>query len=126
MGSTDGKRPDSELPSSGPGGERLLSKPEFQHLSEVPPEVEWFANLGNENTRRAYRNDVVSFMRFVGIRRPEEFRVITRAHVIAWRKVLEERKLASATIRRKLSALSDLYQYLCDQNAVSHNPVNGV
>jgi site-specific recombinase XerD len=46
--------------------------------------------------------------------------------VIAWRKVLEERKLAPATIRRKLSALADLYNYLCDANAVPHNPVNGV
>jgi site-specific recombinase XerD len=65
-------------------------------------------------------------MRFVGIKRPGEFRSVTRAHVIAWRKVLEERKLAPATIRRKLSALADLYNYLCDANAVPHNPVNGV
>jgi site-specific recombinase XerD len=83
----------------------------------VPPEIEWFANLKNENTRRAYRNDVVSFMRFVGIKRPEEFRIVARAHVIAWRKTLEARKLAPATIRRKLSALSDLYNCLCDANA---------
>jgi site-specific recombinase XerD len=126
MGSTSSKRPVSDLEISTPTGERLLSKPEFQRLAEVPPEAEWFANLGNENTRRAYRNDVGAFMRFVGIKRPEEFRSVTRAHVIAWRKVLEERKLASATIRRKLSALADLYNYLCDANAVPHNPVNGV
>lgn len=126
MGSTSGKRPVSDLEISTPTGERLLTKPEFQRLSEVPPEVEWFANLENENTRRAYRNDVGAFMRFVGIRRPEEFRSVTRAHVIAWRKVLEQRKLAPATIRRKLSALADLYNYLCDANAVPHNPVNGV
>src|SRR5258706_4395502 len=126
MGSTPGKQPVSVLKISAPSGERLLSKPEFQRLSEVPPEVEWFANLENENTRRAYRNDVGTFMRFVGIKRPEEFRSVTRAHVIAWREVLEQRKLAPATVRRKLSALSDLYNYLCDANAVPHNPVNGV
>src|SRR3954453_12381169 len=95
-------------------GERLLTQTEFRRLAEVPPEIEWFANLKNENTRRAYRNDVTSFMRFVGINRPEEFGAVTRAHVIAWRKLLESRKLAPATIRRKLSALSDLYNYLCD------------
>src|SRR5438552_15652726 len=126
MGSTSAKRPVSALEISNSKEERLLSKPEFQQLAEVPPEVEWFANLENENTRRAYRNDVGAFMRFVGIRRPEEFRSVTRAHVIAWRKVLEHRKLAPATVRRKLSALSDLYNYLCDCNAVPHNPVNGV
>ena len=125
MGSTSAKRPLSQLQISDPKGERLISKPEFQRLAEVPPEVEWFANLTNENTRRAYRNDVTAFMRFVGIKRPEEFRAVTRAHVIAWRKILEQRKLAAATVRRKLSALSDLYNYLCDANAVPHNPVNG-
>jgi hypothetical protein len=31
--------------------------------------------------------------------------------LIAWRKVLEQRKLATATARRKLSALSDLHNY---------------
>lgn len=106
--------------------ERLLGQAEFHRLANVPPEVEWFANLKNDNTRRAYRNDVGAFMRFVGIKRPEEFRGVTRAHVIAWRKVLEQRKLAPATVRRKLSALADLYNYLRDANAVLHNPVNGV
>ena len=99
MGSTSAKRPLSQLQISDPKGERLISKPEFQRLAEVPPEVEWFANLTNENTRRAYRNDVTAFMRFVGIKRPEEFRAVTRAHVIAWRKILEQRKLAAATGR---------------------------
>lgn len=108
------------------GKERLLSKLEFQRLSEVPPEAEWFANLTNENTKRAYRNDVTSFMRFVGIEHPQDFRTVTRAHVIAWRRALEKRKLAPATVRRKLSALSDLYDYLCEKNAVPDNPVHGV
>ena len=104
----------------------LLTNLDFQRLSEVPPEAEWFANLTNENTKRAYRNDVTSFMRFVGIRRPEDFRTVSRAHVIAWRKTLEKRKLSPATTRRKLSALSDLFDYLCEKNAIRDNPVHGV
>jgi integrase/recombinase XerD len=106
--------------------ERLLSKSEFQRLGDVPPEAEWFANLTNKNTRRAYRNDVGSFMRFVGINSPHEFRSVRRAHVIAWRKQLEKEKLAAATIRRKLAALSDLFNYLCEKNAVLDNPTHGV
>jgi len=51
---------------------------------------------------------------------------VTRAHLIAWRKNLERRALAASTIRRKLSALSSLFDYLCEKNAVTHNPVNGV
>ena len=92
----------------------------------MPAEVEWFANLDNPRTRRAYRIDLHEFMTFVGITVPEEFRTVTRAHVIAWRKSLEARTLSGASIRRKLAALSSLFEYLCDQNAVTHNPVKGV
>src|SRR4030095_4522008 len=31
-----------------------------------------------------------------------------------------------STIRRKLSAVSSLFEYLCERNAVVHNPVKGV
>ena len=97
--------------------ERLLTQTEFRRLADVPPEIEWFANLKNPNTRRAYRNDVTSFMRFVGITEPEEFRTVSRAHFIAWRKELEHQELAAASVRRKLSALADLFDYLCEANA---------
>ncbi len=49
---------------------RLLTSAEFQKLADMPPEVEWFANLANPHTRRAYENAVKDFMRFAGIRRP--------------------------------------------------------
>ena len=65
-------------------------------------------------------------MLFTGIKRPEEFRTVTRAHVIAWRDDLARRELGGATIRHRLAALSSLFQYLCDKNAVTHNPVKGV
>src|SRR5437867_309234 len=117
---------DAMLPAGAADEHRLLTQAEFQRLADVPLEIEWFANLKNENTRRAYRNDVTTFVRFVGIKQPHEFRTITRAHVIAWRKELERQKLAAASIRRKLSALADLFDYLCEANAVSHNPVKGV
>jgi hypothetical protein len=38
---------------------------------------------------------------------------------------MERRGLASATVRRKLSALSSLFDYLCERNAVTGNPVDG-
>lgn len=106
--------------------QRLLTKAEFRTLSNIPPEAEWFANLTNPNTRRAYRNDVGQFMAFVGVQAFTEFRQVTRAHVIAWRRSLEEKALSPATIRRKLSALSDLFDYLCAQNSIAINPVRGV
>ena len=51
--------------------------------------------------------------------------VVTRAHLIVWRKELERRGCEGSTIRRKLSAVSSLFEYLCERNAVVHNPVKG-
>jgi integrase len=105
---------------------RALTAVQFGQLAEVPTELEWLANITNPKTRRAYKIDVGEFSAFASLRHPTEFRVVTRAHVIAWRKHLESRKLADSTIRRKLSALSALFDYLCEHNAVAGNPVDGV
>jgi site-specific recombinase XerD len=109
-----------------PASSRTLTAPEFHQLTQVPPATEWFANIDSPNTRRAYRNDLQEFMGFVGITTPEEFRLVSRAHVLAWRADLERRELAGSTLRRKLAALSSLFEYLCERNAVSTNPVDGV
>ena len=104
----------------------ILTSAQYHQLSEVPPAIEWFANIDNPQTRRAYENDLRGFMKFVGIDRPQDFRTVTRSHVLAWRKTLEEKSLAGATIRRKLAALASLFEHLCESNAVTHNPVKGV
>ena len=109
-----------------PPSTRILTAAAFQGLADVPPEMEWFANLGNQATRRAYQTALQDFMRFTGINRPEEFRIVTRAHVIAWRDELARRELSATTIRHRLSALASLFEYLCEKNAVTHNPVKGV
>ncbi|MGZ8914380.1 MAG: hypothetical protein ACXW1Z_14880 [Methylobacter sp.] len=56
-----------------PTESRLLTAEAFLRLSEVPPEeVEWFANLTNKCTRRAYQNAIHDFMAFTGIQKPDE------------------------------------------------------
>jgi len=50
-----------ELPSK-------LTDTKFHQLAAVPAELEWFANLDNPRTRRAYQADMRDFMGFVGIR----------------------------------------------------------
>ncbi len=119
---------DAALPIPITPPERLLTAAEFQRLADVPPEIEWFANIRNRSTRRAYENAIGDFMHFTGIARPEEFRTVTRAHVIAWRDDLGRREdiQSGATVRHRLAALSSLFEYLCEKNAVSHNPVKGV
>jgi len=120
---------DPQLPAEIAPIGRLLTAAEFHRLAEVPPEIEWFANLTSPQTRRAYEHAVRDFVRFTGIARPEEFRTVTRAHVIAWRDELVSRGLAGSTIRHRLASLASLaslFQHLCNENAVTHNPVKGV
>src|SRR5260370_29167534 len=117
---------DTQLPAQTTPTDRLLTAAEFHRLAEVPPEIEWFANLRNPSTRRAYENAIRDFMQFTGIVRPDEFRTVTRAHVIAWRDERARRELGGSTVRHRLAALSSLFEYLCEKNAVTHNPVKGV
>ena len=123
---TDTTTDQQQLPARITPGDRLLTAAEFHRLADVPPEVEWFANLSNPSTRRAYENAVRDFMRFTGIVRPEGFRTVTRAHIIAWRDDLVRRELGGSTIRHRLSSLASLFEYLCEKNAVTNNPVTGV
>ncbi len=112
---------------AGGAGERRLSALEFQRLASVPAAAEWFANIDNPRTRRAYQGDLADFCGFVGITGADEFRAVTRGHVLAWRAHLETRSLAGATIRRKLAALASLFDHLLENNAVAGgNPVHGV
>jgi site-specific recombinase XerC len=51
---------------------------------------------------------------------------VTRAHIIAWRDDLMRRGLGGGTIRHRLASVASLFDYLCEKNAVTHNPVKGV
>jgi site-specific recombinase XerD len=105
---------------------RTLTSDQYAGLADVPPEIEWLNNITNEKTRRFYKSDVAEFVAFTGLENSAALRTITRSHVIAWRKDMQTRSLDAATIRRKLSALSSLFDYLCERNAVLGNPVDGV
>lgn len=118
----------SKLPLTArqPAPSSCLTPVQFQQLAEVPAAIAWFANIDNARTRRAYESDLREFMAFTCIDDPAQLRSVSRGHVLAWRHELERRALSGATIRRKLAALSSLFDYLCDSNAVTGNPVEGV
>ena len=44
-----------------------LTPSQFSQLADVPPELEWLANITNSKTRRAYKVDVEEFSRFAGL-----------------------------------------------------------
>ena len=79
--------PKSEIVGQSQG--RLLTAEQFQQLSEIPPELEWLANIQNPHTKKAYQRDVKAFMAFVGIEVTGEMIQVTRAHIIAWRDDLQ-------------------------------------
>ncbi len=70
-----------ELTKAHHSDQRRLTAVEFQTLAQVPAAVEWFANLDNPRTRRAYKNDLEDFCGFVGLASADEFRVVNRSHV---------------------------------------------
>jgi hypothetical protein len=41
---------------------RTLTTEQYRDLADVPPELEWLANITNAKTRRAYKVDVAEFM----------------------------------------------------------------
>ena len=104
-----------------------LTPAQFGELADVPPELEWLANITNPKTRRAYQNDVAEFFAFAGLRE-----LGRAAHRHPRRtsspgaRTSRRAQLAPSSIRRKLSALSSLFDYLCERNAVAGNPVDGV
>ena len=121
---------------------RRLTATEFQQLATIPPEQVWLTDIArNPHTRRAYKRDIDDFCHFVGLHQLEELRLVTSAHVVAWRTDIENRLIPDGTdpegqlvfrkpsgslIRRKLAALSSLFDYLCDKQAIASNPVRGL
>ncbi len=59
---------------------------QYGELADVPPEIEWLANITNKKTRRAYKTEVSGLSDFAGLNESTKLRSVTRAHVIAWRK----------------------------------------
>lgn len=78
---------------------------EFYRLANVAPEMEWFASLTNPSTRCAYENVARDFMQFTGIAQPEEFRSVTRSHIIACRRDLQQRSRGGSTTGQRLASL---------------------
>lgn len=113
-------------PSAAPAALRL-SAAQFEQLAQLEAGSAWLANFTSPHTRRAYRQDIWSFIQFLGQgAQPEVLARVRRAHVVCWRDALIAQGCANDTVRRKLSAVSSLYGDLVERGALTHNPVLGV
>jgi integrase/recombinase XerD len=96
-------------------------------LAAIPEEAVWLASRKSVETRRAYRHDVRHFLRTLGITSPDELRRVDHKAVVAWERYMREVEgVSPRTIRRRLAALSSLFQHLVRYRLVPTNPVREI
>lgn len=75
----------------------------------------WVTRRSSTHTRRAYRQDVMDFVQFLGISWPDESTrlfTVSIAEVQAFRDRMVAEAKAPKTINRRIASLSSFYQYL--------------
>ena len=87
----------------------------------------WLRRTENANTQRAYRQDVMSFVAFLGIDWPARAWELLRASVPdvqSWRDHLRhERELAPLTLNRRVSSVSGFYRFMREAAAEAKLPI---
>jgi integrase/recombinase XerD len=85
----------------------------------------WLANRRlSAHTREAYRRDVAGWLAWCRERGVDPLRA-SFLDVNAYARGLEDRRLAPATVARKLSGVSSWYDFLLKLRAIDANPVGG-
>ena len=86
----------------------------------------WVARRSSRHTQRAYRSDVMSFVRFLGIQWPQQAPELLRVSikdVQAFRDLLEKDGVAPKTLNRRISSVSSFYKYLAGAAAELRLPI---
>jgi len=86
----------------------------------------WVTRRSSPHTQRAYREDVMAFVRFLGLRWPEDAIDLLKASVRdvrAFRERLRAAGAAPKTINRRISSLSSFYKYLAAVGAELRLPI---
>lgn len=86
----------------------------------------WIKRRKSPHTQRAYREDVLSFVRFCGIEWPRgstRLLSVTIREVQAFRDEMLARDLAPKTLNRRIASLSSFYKYLAASAAELRLPI---
>jgi site-specific recombinase XerD len=86
----------------------------------------WVTRRKSAHTQRAYREDITSFVRFMGIAWSEEATAlfsVSVKDVLAFREELLANNAAPKTINRRISSLSSFYKYLAAAAAEIRLPI---
>lgn len=78
------------------------------------------------HTVSAYRRDLEAFAGFCTGRGVEDCTQVTAHHVRAFAARAHRRGLGGRSIARSLSAVRSFYRYLVRQQAIGHNPADGI
>jgi integrase/recombinase XerD len=86
----------------------------------------WVSRRSSHHTQRAYRGDVMDFVRFVGIDWPEEawqLLTVSVGDVQRWRDWMAAQTKAPKTLNRRISSVSSFYKYLAGSAAELRLPI---
>ena len=85
-----------------------IENDDYHTLKDIPPESDWIneRRTRSKRTADAYQFDVNEFKKFLGIKKPEDYRKVSRKHVTEWINHLKDQKLTNESIARKISAIS--------------------
>jgi integrase/recombinase XerC len=86
----------------------------------------WVGRRQSPNTQRAYREDVMAFVKFRGLIWPDQAAELLRVSVQdvqAFRSFLLNQNAAPKTLNRRVSSLSSFYKYLAAASAELRLPV---
>jgi len=95
-------------------------------LVQIPQESVWLANFTSKNTKATYSISVREFFHFHRMVGQNDLRTSTQAHVISWRDAMIEAGMAESTINSRISALSSLFNFLCEKQLMAINPAQGI
>src|ERR1700733_3265279 len=83
------------------------------------------SNTRNSHTRRAYYQAVDDFLRWCAEAGIPSITDVQPAHVLAWTEA-SARKLKTSSVKQRLSALRNLFDWLVDSGVISVNPAHSV
>jgi site-specific recombinase XerD len=86
----------------------------------------WVSRRQSPNTQRAYREDIMAFVKFQAIAWPEQaiaLLTVSVRDVVAFRDQLAARGAAPKTVNRRISSLSSFYKYLAAAAAELRLPI---
>jgi integrase/recombinase XerC len=120
--------PTPELPPilAGSVTPQVRQRVERFYLSVASLFESWVRRRQSPHTQRAYREDVMSFIRFLGLDWPREAHELLRVSVgdvQAFRAHLRQKDVAPKTFNRRISSLSSFYKYLAGAAAELRLPI---